>query len=85
MTDPAAQPDEQPDERRDEQHDAERDEQRIGQRASELLPEEAAVGSEVPLEQAEAILAESDERTDDPEGTQREYHQTFDDKRAGGS
>jgi hypothetical protein len=62
-----------------------RDEDRVVQRASELYPEETAAGSDVPLEQAEAILAESDERTDDPEGTQREYQQTFDDKRMGGS
>ena len=62
-----------------------RDEERVVPRASELHPEEAAVGSEVPLEQAEAILAESDERTEDPEGTQRESQQTFDDKRMGGS
>lgn len=61
-----------------------RDEERVVQRASELYPEEEAVGSEVPFEQAEAILAESDERTDDPERTQREYQQTFDDKRMGG-
>lgn len=52
--------------------------QRAEQRAG-LLPEEQAAGSEVPLEQAEAILAESDERTDDPEGTQRESTQTPDD------
>jgi hypothetical protein len=63
--------------------DAERDEERAGQRASELLPEEAAAGSEVPLAQAEAILAESDDRTDDPERTQRESNQTMDDKRMG--
>ena len=62
-----------------------RDEDRVVQRASELHPEETAAGSDVPLEQAEAILAESDERTDDPERTQREYQQTFDDKRMGGS
>ena len=49
-----------------------RDEQRVGQRASELHPEEVAAGSDAPLEQAEAILAESDERTEDPERTQRE-------------
>ena len=63
----------------------ERDAERVGQRASELLPEEVAAGSEVPLEQAEAILAESDDRTDDPERTQRESNQTMDDKRAGSS
>ena len=40
---------------------------RIGDRAAELLPEERAAGSEDPRAQAEAILAESDEREDDPE------------------
>ena len=34
-------------------------------RRSELLPEEEAVGSEVPQDQARAILEESDERTED--------------------
>jgi hypothetical protein len=51
------------------------DEARIEGRA-ELLPEEETVGSEVPEEQAEAILQESDERTEDPEGTRHESHQT---------
>jgi hypothetical protein len=60
-----------------------RDDERVEQRASELHPEEAAAGSDLPLAQAEAILTESDERTDDPERTQRESHQTFDDERAG--
>ena len=63
--------------------DDHRDEQRIGQRASELHPEEVAAGSDAPLEQAEAILAESDERTAEPERTQRESEQTFDDQRMG--
>ena len=53
------------------------DDQRVETRA-ELLPEEQAVGSEVPEEQAAAILAESDERTDDPEQTRRDYDQTPD-------
>ena len=61
-----------------------RDERRVDQRASELLPEEVTAGSDAPREQAEAILAESDDRTDDPEGTQRESSQTLDDKRMGG-
>lgn len=61
----------------------ERDAERVDQRASELLPEEVAAGSDAPREQAEAILAESDERTDDPERTQEESTQTLDDKRAG--
>lgn len=67
--------------RREEQ----RDEERAEQRASELLPEEVAAGSDAPLAQAEAILAESDDRTEDPAGTQRESSQTLDDKRMGGS
>jgi hypothetical protein len=48
------------------------------ERRAELLPEEEAAGSEVPEEQAGAILQESDERTDDPEGTRHESHQTPD-------
>jgi hypothetical protein len=47
-------------------------------RRADLLPEEASVGSDEPEAQAAAILAESDERTDDPEGTRREYTQTMD-------
>jgi hypothetical protein len=53
------------------------DAERVGSRA-ELLPEEEAVGSEAPVDQAQAILEESDERTDDPEGTRLEYTQTPD-------
>ena len=56
------------------------DEARIERRA-ELLPEEEAAGSEAPHEQAEAILEESDRRTQDPEGTQLESTQTPDDGR----
>lgn len=51
------------------------DEARIESRA-ELLPEEEAAGSDAPMEQAKAILEESDERTDDPEETRHESHQT---------
>jgi hypothetical protein len=40
---------------------------RIEQRAAELLPEERAVGSADPRAQAEAILADSDRREEDPE------------------
>lgn len=58
-------------------HDEERDEERIESRA-ELLPEEQTAGSDDPHEQAEAILEESDERTDDPEGTRAESTQTPD-------
>jgi hypothetical protein len=51
------------------------DEARITSRA-DLLPEEEAAGSENPEEQAEAILEESDERTEAPERTRHESHQT---------
>lgn len=44
------------------------DEESVESRA-ELLPEEVAVGSDDPQEQAAAILQESQERTDDPAGT----------------
>jgi len=48
---------------------------RIDRRA-ELLPEERSAGSDNPREQAEEILEESDERTEDPEGTRAESEQT---------
>ena len=51
------------------------EQERIDRRA-ELLDEERAAGSDDPEAQAEAILAESDERTDDPEGTRAESTQT---------
>ncbi|HEX5560258.1 MAG TPA: hypothetical protein VFX52_01360 [Nocardioidaceae bacterium] len=51
------------------------DEARIERRA-DLLPEEVSAGSDDPHDQAEAILEESDERTDDPEGTRHESTQT---------
>ena len=51
------------------------DDDRVAERAH-LLPEEIAAGSEDPIGQAEQILAESDDRTDDPERTQQEYSQT---------
>ncbi|WP_226343933.1 hypothetical protein [Agilicoccus flavus] len=47
-------------------------------RRAELLPEEEAVGSDAPREQAEAILEESLERTEDPEGTRESSTQTPD-------
>ena len=53
------------------------DDDRVESRA-ELLPEEQAAGSEDPTAQAEAILAESDERTEDPEQARQEYTQTPD-------
>jgi hypothetical protein len=40
---------------------------RIGRRAADLLPEERTAGSADPQAQAEAILAESDERELDPQ------------------
>ena len=45
---------------------------------AELLPEEQDAGSDDPHAQAEQILAESAERTDDPEGTRAESTQTPD-------
>jgi hypothetical protein len=50
---------------------------RVDTRA-ELLPEEEAAGSADPEAQAAEILAESDERTDNPEGTREESVQTPD-------
>jgi hypothetical protein len=51
------------------------DEEHVASRA-ELLPEEAHAGSEDPRTQAEVILEESQERTDDPAGTGAESEQT---------
>jgi hypothetical protein len=53
------------------------DESRIDRRA-DLLPEERAVGSDDPQAQAEAILEESDDRTDHPAETQRQSVQSPD-------
>jgi hypothetical protein len=53
----------------------EEQDERVQSRA-ELLPEEAEAGSDDPEAQAEAILAESDERVADPEGTRRDSTQT---------
>lgn len=53
------------------------DEGRV-ERRSELLPEEQEAGSDDPTAQAEAILADSDERTEDPEKTRHESTQTPD-------
>ena len=52
-----------------------RDEGQVQGRA-ELLPEELAAGSDDPQEQAEAILEESEERTQHPEKTRHESTQT---------
>ncbi|MBY9074295.1 hypothetical protein K1X13_05610 [Nocardioides sp. WL0053] len=54
------------------------DEARIERRAEDLLPEEAAAGSEAPEEQARVILEDSDERTEHPEETRHESTQTPD-------
>lgn len=43
---------------------------------SELLPEEQVAGSDDPEAQAAAILADSDERTEDPDGTRDDSVQT---------
>ncbi|WGL50748.1 hypothetical protein P5P86_12315 [Nocardioides sp. BP30] len=51
------------------------DEQHVESRA-DLLPEEEAAGSDDPREQAEVILQESEERTQDPGGTAAESVQT---------
>lgn len=45
---------------------------------AELLDEEAAAGSDDSQAQAEAILAESDARVEDPEGTRADSVQTPD-------
>jgi hypothetical protein len=51
------------------------EEHRVAGRAH-LLPEEIAAGSDDPEAQAEAILSDSDQRTDDPVGTQQESKQS---------
>jgi hypothetical protein len=53
------------------------DEARVERRA-DLLPEEAAAGSDDPEEQARAVLEDSDARTDRPDETRRESTQTPD-------
>lgn len=56
------------------------DDDRIAERAA-LLPEERAAGSADPDAQAEAILDDSDERVEDPEGTREASTQTPDQAR----
>ncbi len=51
------------------------EQERVAERA-DLLPEELVAGSADPEAQAEAILAESDRRTDQPEQTRDESSQT---------
>ena len=43
---------------------------------ADLLPEEEVAGSDDPEAQAEAILQDSEERTQDPSGTRNESTQT---------
>ena len=52
------------------------DQDRVEHRADALLPEERAAGSDDPEAQARAILEASDDRTEHPEETRRESHQT---------
>lgn len=58
-----------------EQHDEQRDHERAARRA-DSIPEESAAGADDPERQAEAVLADSDERVEDPAGTQEESTQT---------
>jgi hypothetical protein len=53
------------------------DEDRIERRA-DLLPEEAAAGSDDPEAQAKAVLEDSDARTEHPDETRQESTQTPD-------
>ena len=70
MSDPeAAQTQDQAQEQAQDQAEREAERERVERRAEDLLPEEESAGSEDPHAQAEAILADSDERTADPEGT----------------
>jgi hypothetical protein len=58
------------------------DPERVRQRADELLAEEQEAGSDDPIAQAEEILAESDERTEnreDPAGSQPVEHRRSED------
>ncbi len=58
------------------------DPERVRHRAEDLLPEEQEAGSDDPVAQAEEILAESDERTDDredPAGSQPVEHRHSED------
>jgi hypothetical protein len=56
---------------------ADQEEFRVAER-SHLLPEEAAVGSDDPVEQAKILLEDSDERTAHPEQARHESSQTPD-------
>ena len=56
---------------------SETDDERVAERA-ELLPEEQSAGSDDPQAQSAAILADSDERTADPERGAEESTQVAD-------
>ena len=60
--------------KQDEEHE-ERDHERAARRA-DSIPEETAAGADDPERQAAAVLADSDERVEDPSGTQEESTQT---------
>ena len=47
------------------------DDERVDERAAELLPEEETAGSDDPRAQAEAILADSDDRQEQPDPAER--------------
>jgi len=51
------------------------DADRVQERAGSV-PEESTAGSDDPERQAEAVLADSDERVEDPEGTRADSTQT---------
>ena len=70
-------PDETAAETASETADEARDDERVETRSG-LLPEERAAGSDNPNDQAEAILAESDERTAHPEESRERSIQTPD-------
>ncbi|WP_300390788.1 hypothetical protein [uncultured Nocardioides sp.] len=54
---------------------ADRDEERAAHRA-DSVPEESEAGADDPKKQAEAVLADSDKRLEDPSGTRNESTQT---------
>lgn len=56
------------------EHDRDRDERTL--RRADSIPEESAAGADDAEQQAEAVLADSDERVEDPEGTRADSTQT---------
>lgn len=57
------------------EHDERGDHERAASRA-DSVPEESTAGADDPRQQAEAVLAESDERVEDPAGTRAGSTQT---------